>query len=81
MHAQVTLQLRQPDSATPPGVCFQLHAGESVLVMGPSGCGKTALLKAIRGLWRLCGDSTATAAAIAAAGVDSTTTGALPYTL
>eukprot|EP01048_Picozoa_sp_COSAG05_P037098 COSAG05_NODE_17093_length_332_cov_0.669528_1_plen_23_part_01 len=23
MHAQVTLQLRQPDSATPPGVCFQ----------------------------------------------------------
>jgi ABC-type glutathione transport system ATPase component len=33
------------------GLCLQVEAGQSVLVMGPSGCGKSSLLRVIAGLW------------------------------
>eukprot|EP00775_Hariotina_reticulata_P013062 gene13062-13189_t len=34
---------------------FNLHPGESLLVMGPSGCGKSSLLRIIAGLWTVGG--------------------------
>jgi len=34
------------------GVSFDVHAGESVVILGPSGCGKTTVLRIIAGLER-----------------------------